>query len=180
MQPRWARLFFTGKTGVAGAWQIYEADSVEAAADQLTADEGGAMNPAYCQAATSSSARRSRKLGEPGPSARSLRPGRGGSRSADLWRARPPSIRRPARRPDSLRFGARGSAGEVCSRSACSRSTAMAPNFALSPWITTVPFVRRPRELADGRVAFLAGHSRSAATAARDGAQGRPLPAGRR
>lgn len=155
------RVYFVGKARLGGAWQIYETPSDGGHPRAVTASEGGAMDPAILGNGDLIFSSPVPKLGE-------------------TWRTgKPPALFRqsPGGTQQRLTYGVTGAVeptvlrdGTILFVSALVTGSATEPTqlglFTINDDGTEVtafaldhdgaPWVRRPRELLDGRVGFLA------------------------
>jgi Hydrazine synthase alpha subunit middle domain len=160
--PSGQRVVFAGKADTAGSWQIYEAKLSGGQPRRITSMDGGAMNPAIIANGDVVFCSPVPKAGEP----------RGSGKLAALY------AQTPGGRPRRLTFGTSPvleptvlADGRILFVSAqpTSKECEATPNYSLftinndgTEFSTFAldhdgaPLVRRPRELPDGRVAFVA------------------------
>jgi Hydrazine synthase alpha subunit middle domain len=160
--PSGQRVVFAGKADTAGSWQIYEAKLSGGQPRRITSMDGGAMNPAIIANGDVVFCSPVPKAGE----------SRGSGKLAALY------AQTPGGRPRRLTFGTSPALeptvladGRILFVSAqpSSKECEATPNYSLftinndGTEFTTfaldhdgAPLVRRPRELPDGRVAFVA------------------------
>ncbi|MBI2948007.1 MAG: hypothetical protein HYY23_10185 [Verrucomicrobia bacterium] len=161
VSPTGKRIFFSGKASANAAWQIYEARLNGGSPKAITFMPGGAMDPAIISAGDII-------FSSPVP------------RAGETWNSPQPAAlyaTSPGEPPRRLTFGARAAVEPTVLRSGkilfVSAHPAAEPNTLLSLGLFSMnrdgtevtsfaldrdgaPFIHRPRELPDGRVAFLA------------------------
>jgi hypothetical protein len=163
ISPDGQRVLFAGKTDPAAAWQIYERSLAGGKPKRITSLTGGAMDPAVM-------ANGDIVFSSPVPA------------GGELWKTETPSAlyaQAPGGQPRRLTFGSKpaveptvladgrilfvsSAPGEKCCDPAphLSLFTINNDGTELTPFALDhdgAPLVHRPRELADGRVAFVAG-----------------------